>query len=246
MSWKFALAVCTAGAAAAWAQSPSIHPRPNIHDYRVQTKVQGATIAASVLTPADVKGTFTMDLTSKGYTVVEVAFYPEQGSMKISPDDFSLRLTGEKSAEMRPLSPTIVAHSIGRKTPSQTPSIKPPVDVSTTNTIGYESYPTIDQNGRQRQTGGVVMGSEVGVGVGGPQGRSAPDRIPDDDRDTIESELANRSLQEDTISQPAAGFLYFRNSSSKKNVAYELQYAPNSDSGQTTPVKLLIPKAEGK
>ena len=59
----------------------------------------------------------------------------------------------------------------------------------------------------------------------------------------VEAELANRSLQEDTISQPTAGFLYFRNSNSKKkDAAYELQYAPNSDSAPVTPVKLVIPK----
>ena len=109
------------------------------------------------------------------------------------------------------------------------------------NTIGYESYPTTDQTGRQKQSGGWVMGSGVGVGVGS-QGRSAPDRIPDNDRESLEAELANRSLQEDTISQPVAGYLYFRNAASKKKDAvYELQYAPSSNSGPTTPVKLVVP-----
>jgi hypothetical protein len=89
------------------------------------------------------------------------------------------------------------------------------------------------------------MGTGVGVGVGSG-GRSAPDRIPDNDRESLEAELANRSLQEDTISQPTAGYLYFRNANKKKDAAYELQYAPNSDSGPTTPVKLVIPKPDNK
>jgi hypothetical protein len=243
MNWKSFLAVGAASASVLWSQAPSMHPRPNMHDYRVQAKVSGATLAASVLTPADVRSSFTIDLAAKGYTVVEVAFYPDQNNLKISPEDFTLRLTGDKSAEMRPVAPSVIARALGKKSPSQTPSIKPPVDVSMTNTIGYETYPTYDQNGRPRQTGGVVMGTGVGVGTGVGGGHSAPDRIPDDDRDTIEAELANRGLQEDTISQPTAGYLYFRNSSSKKkDAAYELQYAPNSDSGPVTPVKLVIPK----
>ena len=179
----------------------------------------------------------------KGYTVVEVAFYPDPGNLRISPEDFTLRLTGDKSAEMRPVAPSVIARALGKKSPSQIPSIKSPVEISTTNTIGYETYPTYDQSGRPRQSGGVVTGAGVGVGTGVGGGGRAPDRIPDNDRESIEAELANRSLQEDTISQPTAGFLYFRNSNSKKkDAAYELQYAPNSDSAPVTPVKLVIPK----
>jgi hypothetical protein len=219
-----------------------------MHDYRVQAKVTGATLAASVLSPAEVRSDFTIDLAAKGYTVVEVAFYPDQTNLRISPEDFTLRLTGEKSAEMRPVAPSVIAHALGKKSPSQTPSLKPPVEISTNNTIGYETYPTYDQNGRPRQAGGVVTGAGVGIGTGiGGGGRSAPDSIPDNDRETIEAELANRGLQEDSISQPTAGYLYFRNSNSKKkDAAYELQYAPNSDSGPIEPVKLVIPKPEGR
>lgn len=245
MNWKSVLAVGTAATAALWGQAPSMHPRANMHDYRVQAKVNGATLAVSVLTPAEIRNAFTLDLASKGYTVVEVAFYPEQGRLQISPNDFTLRFTGDKSAEMRPVSASVIAHALGKKSPSQVPSIRPPVDISTTNTIGYESYPTYDQNGRPRQTGGVVMGTGVGVGVG-TSGRSAPDRIPDNDRESLEAELANRSLEEGSISQPTAGYLYFRNAGKKKDAGYELQYAPTSDTGPTTPVKLVIPRADGK
>jgi hypothetical protein len=243
MNWKSILALGAASAAALWSQTPSMHPRPNMHDYRVQAKVMGATLAAAVLSPAEVRSTFTLDLASKGYTVVEVAFYPDPGNLRISPEDFTLRLTGDKSAEMRPVAPSVIARALGKKSPSQIPSIKSPVEISTTNTIGYETYPTYDQSGRPRQSGGVVTGAGVGVGTGVGGGGRAPDRIPDNDRESIEAELANRSLQEDTISQPTAGFLYFRNSNSKKkDAAYELQYAPNSDSAPVTPVKLVIPK----
>lgn len=247
MNWKSIFAVGAVSAAALWSQAPAMHPRPNMHDYRVQAKVTGATLAASVLSPAEVRSAFTIDLAGKGYTVVEVAFYPDQGNLRISPEDFTLRLSGDKSAEMRPVAASVIARALGKKSPSQTPSIKPPVEVSSTSTIGYETYPTYDQNGRPRQTGGVVMGSGVGIGTGIGGGHSDPDRIPDNDRETIEAELGNRGLQEDTISQPTAGYLYFRNASSrKKDAAYELQYAPNSDSGPATPVKLVIPKPEGK
>ena len=126
MNWTSLFALGTVSVAAGWAQSPAMHPRPNQHDYSVQSKITGATLAASVLTPADVKTAFTLDLASKGYTVVEVAFYPEHGSMHVSPDDFTLRLTGEKSAEMHPVSASIIAHALGKKSPSQPPSIKPP------------------------------------------------------------------------------------------------------------------------
>jgi hypothetical protein len=250
MTWKSVLTLGVAAAASALPQMPSMHPRPNIHDYQVQAKIRGATLAATVLTPSNVKNSFTIDLASKGYTVVEVAFYPDQGSMKISPEDFTLRTTGEKSSEMRPIAPSVIARALGKTTPSQTPSIKSPVDVSMSSTIGVGTYPTYDQNGRPRQTSSGVYGSGVGVGVGvgvGSQGRSVPDRIPDNDRSSLEAELANRALPDDNVSQPSAGYLYFRNpSSKKKDVAYELQYAPTSDAGPTEPVKLVIPKPEGK
>jgi hypothetical protein len=239
MNWKTIFAVAAASSATVWGQTPGMHPRPNMHDYADQAKAPGGTVAASVLSPAEVRGMFTIDLASKGYTVVEVAFFPDQGSVRISPDDFTLRLAGEKSAELRPVGPEIIAHALGKKSPSQNPSIKPPVDVVTSSTIGYENYPTVDQNGRQRQSGGWVMGSGVGVGAGVGGGRSAPDRIPDNDRESLEAELANRSLQEGEVTQAVAGFLYFRSPNKKKDATFELQYAPSSAS-DSKPVKLTI------
>ena len=139
-----------------------IRPRESSADYTSHQKVPGATIAAAVIPPDQVKKLFATDLNAGGYIVIEVGIYPEGGAeIGVSSGDFLLRV-GSNPAIVRNASARAIAAALQR--PSKPPEIrrKSDINVYPTATIGYESG--TDPYGRRRS--GVYTAAGVGVGQG--------------------------------------------------------------------------------
>jgi hypothetical protein len=203
-----------------WAQSPDLYP--------ARGHVKGATIAAVALTPALTKAAFGSNL-YKDYLVIEVAVFPDaDGSLKLSTKDFVLK-TSEAGDWLRSVAPSTIAMTIDEKNnPKHPPDIHKAVDVTTTNTVEYQS-------GSKRQGGGVYTGTEVDVG---PAGRTPtpPSQHRGPQFDDMENELSARALPETIVKKPVTGFLYFFPPKKKEHSAYTLDY-----SGDAGEVKLTVP-----
>ena len=215
-------------AASLFADTTGLRPRPDASSYPAKAQFSDNTVAAASLSPEQVRNSFATDL-NKGYVVFEVAFYPgPNGSLKISPDDFLLKVKGQDDA-IRPAEPAVVARTLQEKNAPQQASRRSTVDVYPTASVGYESGRDTNDgtyNNGQRTHGwyssvGVAVAGGVGGSGSGPSGPST-----ERDRSTMESELYDKSLPEGAISQPTAGYLYFPAPKGKQKAGaqYELQY----------------------
>ncbi len=236
------LAYLSLGVALLPAQN-GISPRPSPADYPVQGKIANAAMGATVLSPSQIHSAFTANLNGRGFIVLEVAFYPTESQMNISPSNFQLKI-GDHF--IRPSDPAVVAHVLRPKDDSPTYSSGKSVQVVPSAEISHESYPgginNPNGNGTGR-TGGWGTGTGVAVygpvsGGNGPVG-GYPSQYPNE-RAAIESELSDKGLPDNRILQPTAGFLYFSAPSHfKKDQAVELNYAP--DGNTTAAIHLTVP-----
>jgi hypothetical protein len=215
-----------------------IRPRESSADYTAHQAASGATVAAAVIPPDQVKKLFATDLNAGGYIVIEVAIYPEAGKeIDVSSGDFLLRV-GSNPAIVRNASASAIAAALQRK--STPPEIRRKSDVSvySTATVGYETG--TDGYGRRRS--GVYTAAGVGVGVGDDPNAAAPPRpgSTDQDRMTMEQELADKALPEGKTTRAVAGYLYFpRPTARQRNAAYEITWY-----GIDRQVHLTIPAAK--
>lgn len=199
--------------------SGGIPPRPHVTDYPVQRTLDGLTLAAALLTPAEAKTVFTADPDRAGFLVFEVAAYPVEGSRAdVSPDQFTLPLGAARELEAT-LSPEAIVEAMyqGKRSTPQAPG---KVQVYNSATIGYET-------GSGGRRGGVYAGGGTAVGVGDPGAAPTPPSTPAKpsiDRDTLQVELAAREFPNTTASGPVAGYLYFRKSFKPKGGVYELTF----------------------
>jgi hypothetical protein len=174
--------------------------RRQISNYAAQAGDQEATLAASLLSPAEVKRFFAADL-NKRYYIVEVAIYPKSGAgVDVDRYDFGLK------------SDDRVAHA---DTPREVVS------------IWQEKFPglarrgpavTVDESvvyasGRDPVTGqkqhGVGTYSDVTVANDDRQRRPDPPANSGPDPYAIEASLRDKALKEGRTSTPIAGYLYF-------------------------------------
>jgi hypothetical protein len=186
-----------------------IRPRAAATDYTAHQSGGGATIAASILTPAQAKKAFTVDPAKLGYTVIEIAVYPDRDT-EIASKDFVLA-TGNDGRLIRPTSPA----AIGDRPASKTPKIPERVQVHGGAEVGYES-------GRYGR--GVYTGGGVGVGVGAPPASAPPPKAPGQDTADYES----GALPEGRFNKPVAGYLYFKVTPPKKTPLDLTWYAPDA------------------
>jgi hypothetical protein len=218
------------------ANTSGIAPRSRPGDYPVQSSAPGVTVAAAVLTPAQIKHLFAMNLDSAGYVVVEVGIFPEAASqVTVDTDQFRLQV-GDDRTMRRCVEPAeIMAGRSGGSKTHPPPTV--PVPVSTTATIGYGS-------GGPYNRGGVYGGASTTVGDPGPMSRPYP-RAPapqtaGQDPVDIERDLVDKELATGKTSIPVAGYLYFVKPKQKqKNPAYDLTYR-----GAGTAIHLAIPPAK--
>ena len=200
-----------------------IRPRGASSDYPAHETARGVTIAAAVIPPEQVKKLFSTDLIRAGYTVVEVAVYPDSGKdVDLSAADFMLSI-GANSDALRPVSGATIASILQKK---NTPQSRRASDITLypTATIGYESGGYDPATGRRRN--GVYTSTGVGVGIGdpGPAGPPPP-ASTDRDRQTMQQELQDKALPEGKTARTVAGYLYFPKPSGKaRNALYELTF----------------------
>jgi len=191
-----------AAATALFAGETGIRPRPGASDYPAYATGAGATIAAAVVPPEQVKKLFAIDLNKLGYVVVEVAVYPER-SVEVASRDFVLRMASDGTIA-RPAPPSTIAGRIDKKD-APAPKIPERVQVHGSETIGYGSG---GYNGRRG--GGVYTESTVGVGIGEPRPAPPPGRSgKSKDSLGVQVDLENQALPEGRFAQPVAGYLYF-------------------------------------
>lgn len=180
-----------------------LRPRADATEYDAHAAGAGATIAAAVLTPAQAKKLFAVDLHKLGYTVIEIAVFPKH-DVEVTARDFLLRVTGDSST-IRAAAPSTIAGRLRRKDePPKVPKLPEGVQVGGSQTIGVASGPY-----GQR---GVYTGTTVGVGIGGPG--PAPSPQPrrsgkDNDSVSVQVDLENQSLPEGRVTKAVAGYLYF-------------------------------------
>lgn len=216
-----------------------LRPRPNPSDYAAQEAGTGVTIAASVLSPSQVKGAFSTDLSQ--YTVVEIGVYPAPGqTIDVNGMDFALRI-GAQGELVRAANPDAIAASNQRKN-SPSPGRKSDVTLYPSATIGYESGSVYDPStGRQRRASGVYTETGVGVGIG-DQGPQAPrPGSTDRDRAVMSQELSDKALPGGAAMDPVAGYLYFRLPPKSRNAALELQYFAKDGK-----IRVLLPQNRAK
>jgi hypothetical protein len=237
---KHVIILLTACLLAAGSDPRGLRPRPNPSDYAAQETANGLTIAASVLTPSQVKSAFSTDLSQ--YTVVEVGIYPASGqTVDVTTLDFAMRV-GAQGGLVRAANPDAIAAANQRKN-SPPPSRRSDVTLYPSSTIGYESGTVYDPaTGRQRRVGGVYTDESVGVGVGDPGPQPPRPGSTDRDRDVMGWELSDKTLPSGPTGNPVAGYLYFKLPSKARNSALELQYFVQN-SGK---IRVLLPPLRTK
>ncbi|RPJ61928.1 MAG: hypothetical protein EHM23_05150 [Acidobacteria bacterium] len=174
-----------------------IAARPKPTDHQDQAAVADFQIGASCLSRVDVQREFASDL-NRGYVVIEVALYPENGkSVELDPGQIFLRLTEDgkpiRAAEARTIARSLQKANAGDRDVAVYPSIG----------IGYgtERY---DPNTGRTHPGGWT--TDVGVGVGVGNGGAAS---TDEDRKVMELELTEKGLPKGKFSTPVSGYVYF-------------------------------------
>jgi hypothetical protein len=214
-----AAAFIFASAILASGSSAGLKPRPSPSDYPNHESGKSATVAATLLTPDQVKSTFSTDMSH--YIVVEVGVYPAAGqTVDLSSGDFALRI-GAQGEIVRAANPRAIAASIQRKNAPQ-PSRASDITLYPTATIGVASG-TDPMTGRR--TRGVYTDTGVGVGIGGGGPMEAPRPASTDRaREVMQQELSDKSLPDGKTADPVAGYLYFPMTPKARNSGLELQY----------------------
>jgi hypothetical protein len=187
--------------AALFAQTSGVRPRDSARVYAAQGSGNSATAGATILTPDQAKKLFAVDLNKLGYTVVEIAVYPDR-DVEVAARDFLMKV-GTDGSTVRPAAPATIAGRLSDKGSTKPPKIPERVQVHGSETIGYESGPY----GR-----GVYTGTTVGVGIGGPPAPAPPPRQSkgkDTDALSVQVDLENQGLPEGRFSKAVAGYLYF-------------------------------------
>lgn len=208
-------------AAAFAANNGGIKPRPAPSDYAAHEAAQDLTVAAAILTPDQVKATFSTEL--KDYLVLEVAVYPASGkSIDLTASDFVLR-AGGRGELVRAANPRAIAAANQRKNaPPQQSSGGRDITLYPTATVGVASG-TDPWTGRRGT--GVYTGAGVGVGVGGSPGPDPPRPASTDrDREVMQQELSDQMIPEGLTAAPVAGHLYFPMPAKFRTAALELHY----------------------
>jgi hypothetical protein len=198
-------------------------PRASAAAYPTSQVQPGYSIGARQLSKTEVRNTFATPLAGR-YIVVEIGFYPaDTKTISLKPYDFVLRTADGKNLAS-PASPRTIA-SIYQKRPDSSSD----VTLYPTANVGYVSYPSYDGSGRR--VSGVVYGAGMGVGVD----KNPSAATTDSDRQTMETELRDKELQDAEVSRPVAGYLYFP-ITTKQKVEYQLEYR-GTDAVASLPLK---------
>ena len=203
-------------------QHVGLKPRAKASDYPVVQEQNEFTIGVAQVPPKQVRRSFVSNI-GKDYIVVELGVFPKTET-KLSPQDFVLRVQGEKDM-IRPADPQLIAAKINQK------------DQSGHDVVLYPSMGVGYQTGYDPYSGrGKGWSTSSGV-TGDVQDRKKSPRTAAADEKAMTAELTDKSLPEIKTSKPVAGYLYFP-APTDKHVVYELEYqGPNG----VVRIPLLMP-----
>lgn len=188
-------------------------PRGSAAAYPSSTTRPVYSIGAKQLSKTEVKNSFATPLAGR-YIVVEVGFYPaDSKTVSLRQSNFTLRTSDGKDV-VTPATPETIA-SIYQKRPKSSND----VTLYPIANVGYVSYPSYDGNGGRGRVSGPVYGAGLGVGID----KNTSAATSNTDRQTMETELLDRELQDADVSRPVAGYLYFPITTRQK-VQYQLEY----------------------
>jgi hypothetical protein len=206
--WVAALCLCAQAQTPPAKEAPAneskgLPARVSPTEYQAHAQVGTATIAAeftghSLATP---QGTFS----NEDYVVVETGFFgPDGARLKVSAEDFSLRVNGKKSA-LTPQPFGLIASSL------KDPEWEPPAEKKSKTSMG----------------GG---GGEKG-GAGDPP--PAPPKMSFPERRAMEQKVQKATLPEGDRALPVAGLIFFQYGGRTKGIkSLELIY--NGPAGKAT------------
>ena len=202
---------------------PGVRLRGAAKDYPAYESADGIMIAAAVVPAGKVQHQLSREMVKAGYTVLEIAVYPDRGkAVNVSSDDFSLTI-GSNTTVARAETPAVVASSIDSDKRMDQPKIQAPVQVHGEETIGVSTGGRDPATGR-RYPSSVYTESGVGVGVGdsraGGTPPSDPRYPPGDPRNpdpgvagaappSLYDKLEQKALPEGTTLKAVAGYVYF-------------------------------------
>jgi len=228
-----------------------VRPRSAAKDYPAYDSADGLALGA-VLVPANkVKHQLSPDLVSAGYTVLEIAVYPDSGKeVDVFAGDFTMRI-GANTTVANAETPVMVARSIEAAKQMDEPKIPSRVPIHGEQTVG------VVIGGRDPVTGRRSTGvyTETSVGVGNPRGGYPPQTDPGDPRypdpnwggtkspatKSLGDRLQEKALPEGKTMKAVAGYVYFPAVSPRlvnSNESYHLTYkGPNGNIVLTVPAK---------
>lgn len=191
------LAVILTGIAAG-DDSSGVTPRTNASDYAAAQKIDGAELAATLLTPETVRKMFSPE-TARAYAVVEVAIYPAGGQrFEVNLFDWVLK-TGKDTIDAG--KPDRVMIPWGTSGGPKIPNRGPTVTEDTTVVVAHGTDPW---TGKPR----TQVGTYQDVGVSNAPRADAPaPRKPD--QTALYERIKARALPEGVTGKPVAGYLYF-------------------------------------
>jgi hypothetical protein len=197
------------------AQDP---PKTKASDYPTRVQMGTVTLAAEYLVHSlpTTKGT----LVANDYLVIETTFFgPPLSRLKMSPDQFTLRINGRGTPLLTQL-PGMVAGSI--KFPSSRPHLEATGTAGVgdgTVTVGPRPPPSrFPGDGNERTTQPVTI-------------------IQKEQEDSIDSRVQNASLPEGEHTLPRSGLIYFPHRGSTRNI-HSLELFYDGPMGKAT-LKLL-------
>ena len=145
-----------------------VRPRGAAKDYPAYDSAEGFTIGASVVPLGKVRLQLSSDLVKAGYTVLEIAVYPDPGKeVDVFAGDFTVGVGSNPNAANAE-TPIMVVQSIEADQHMDQPRIPDRAQVHGEQTIGVSTGGRDPVTGR-RYPGGVYTETGVGVGVGNPR-----------------------------------------------------------------------------
>jgi hypothetical protein len=200
--------------------------RPTAADYDARQSLRDATIAATLLTPAQTARNFSRDV-SRNFAVVEIAIFPESGrTVDLLTLDFALRVSPD-STNFASTPEEVAWH--GKRAPSHSrSSLGVNVIAEAGIAIGTGTNPSTG-----RTDHGVSAYGGVGVD-NRPQPVSGQTNTAVDNTYALEGKLRGLELQEGQITRPASGYLYFPVPKKHGNVAPVLEYSRNGERTKLT------------
>jgi hypothetical protein len=223
----FWLAGLTMAALAAGDDS-GLTPRGKPSDYPVHDTAKTAIIAAAIVPPDVVRKILTPDI-GKGYVVVEVAIYPEDGhSFDVDLMDFSLKIGDQVIHADKP-------RDVAMPWPEKKTTLGDRGPAVTTETGVIVARGPNPVTGRPQTSAGTWESVSVS---NDPRGRNPPPPSSKPDQSAAEARVRARALPQGETKRVVAGYLYFPQYGRKhKGDAIALNYSKDDVS-----VDLPFPK----